>query len=234
MYEIRTRMYEIRLIPGRWNGAMQSLTSTRTNASRGTGLGCSGAISIADRLYPASRENIRRQRQDGGRFRWWLSSGLRTVIVLQTSILIYSWGHKFINAPERVFRRSDSDCAMSLAFHRQRARGQRGYHAGGTRVPRCTGPRSHAYSVSEGHMPCACNRIGANTDYMHNLQSDVAPHGQVRAALSQMAQGAPAVGIAQRGVAMTASKCNRGKRRPGTQVRLWTERRAAAAKFQDV
>jgi hypothetical protein len=59
--------------------------------------------------------------------------------------------------------------------------------------------------------PARVNRIGAHTDYMHNLQSDVAPHGQVPAALSQMAQGAPAVGSAQRGVAMTASKCNRGK-----------------------
>jgi peptidoglycan/LPS O-acetylase OafA/YrhL len=35
--------------------------------------------------------------------------GLRVVIVLQTPTLISSWGHKFIDAPACLFRRSDSD-----------------------------------------------------------------------------------------------------------------------------
>lgn len=94
--------------------------------------------------------------------------GLRVVIVLQTPILISSWGHKFIDAPECLFRRSDSDCAMSLAFHHQ--------HAGGvnnviTRVA-SEFPLVRVFDPTpilcpNDTCPARVNGIIAYTDYMH-------------------------------------------------------------------
>ena len=94
--------------------------------------------------------------------------GLRVVIVLQTPILISSWGHKFIDAPECLFRRSDSDCAMSLAFHRQHA------HGVNEVITRVAGefPDVQVFDPTpilcpNDVCPARVNGIVAYTDYMH-------------------------------------------------------------------
>jgi peptidoglycan/LPS O-acetylase OafA/YrhL len=45
--------------------------------------------------------------------------GLRVVIVLQTPILLSSWGGPALDAPDCLFRKNDADCSMPLLLHDQ-------------------------------------------------------------------------------------------------------------------